>query len=105
MKLQNGVYRLTETKAPAGYNLLTEAVTFEVKDGAVYKKTDGNMFTVAPAIDSTPYTVTIMNKAGVALPVTGGTGTILFNVGGMALMLIALGYLILVKRREEGGLN
>ena len=105
LKLQNGVYRLTETKAPAGYNLLTEAVTFEVRNGVVNKKTDGEMFVVTPTKNSTPYTVTIKNKAGVALPVTGGTGTILFNLGGMALMLIALGYLILVKRREKGGLN
>ena len=36
-----------------------------------------------------------------ALPVTGGTGTIMFSLGGMALMLIALGYVVM-KRREEG---
>ena len=102
LKLQNGVYRLTETKAPNGYNLLTEAVTFEVKNGTVINRTDGKMLVVTPpAKDSKPYTVTIMNKAGVALPVTGGTGTILFSLGGMALMLIALGYVVM-KRREEG---
>ena len=50
-------------------------------------------------------TVTIYNTAGIELPETGGMGTLMTTMSGMALMLIALGYLILVKRREKGGLN
>ena len=56
-------------------------------------------------LDSAKKTVTIYNTAGIELPETGGMGTLMTTMSGMALMLIALGYLILVKRREKGGLN
>ena len=50
-------------------------------------------------------TVTFFNTAGSQLPETGGMGTLMTTMSGMALMLIALGYLILAKRREKRGLN
>ena len=101
LKLSPGDYQLTEVKAPDGYNLLTNTVNFTIRAGKLSVGTDDIMYNMNSKGDG----VIIKNKAGVALPVTGGTGTILFSLGGMALMLIALGYLILVKRREEGGLN
>ena len=100
LKLSPGEYQLTEVNAPDGYNLLTNTVNFTIRAGELsvnpddmyYRNSEGNG-------------VIIKNKAGVALPVTGGTGTILFSLGGMALMLIALGYTILMKRKEKGGLD
>ena len=103
LKLPAGKYQLTEVLAPNGYNLLTQTIDFTISGGEVTRNGTNNMFTISETTDESTdkFVVTIMNKAGVALPVTGGTGTILFSLGGMALMLIALGYVVM-KRREEG---
>ena len=98
INLSTGEYQLTETKAPAGYNLLTNTIDFTISGGEVTKNGTNDMFTIEKTTNE--FVVIIKNKAGVALPVTGGTGTILFSLGGMALMLIALGYVVM-KRREE----
>ena len=106
LKLPAGRYQLIEVTAPDGYNLLTQTVNFTIQDGALQQHKE-DMYDVKPATNKPgedKNVVTIKNKAGVALPVTGGTGTILFNLGGMALMLIALGYVIM-KRREEGAIT
>ena len=50
-------YRVTETKAPAGYTLLTEPLFTGVLDS-----------------NNRDITITACNNAGVALPLTGGTG-------------------------------
>ena len=104
LNLPAGNYQLTEVLAPNGYNLLTQTIDFTISGGKVTtKNSTNNMFTISETTDESTdkFVVTIKNKAGVALPVTGGTGTILFSLGGMALMLIALGYVVM-KRREEG---
>lgn len=101
--LPDGSYELTEITAPAGYNLLTKKIYFTITNGQLVgdEENDNNVVTVNP----TDKTVTIFNTAGIELPETGGMGTLMTTMSGMALMLIALGYLILVKRREKGGLN
>ena len=107
INLSTGEYQLTETEAPAGYNLLTGTVDFKIENRRVVEiRTNTSVSSKMYEIESDGESnvVTIKNKAGVALPVTGGTGTILFNIGGMALMLIALGYVIM-KRREEGAIT
>ncbi len=103
LKLPAGNYQLIEVQAPDGYNLLTEIepVKFTIKEGQIVAHTEP-MYYAKPDENGTGNgEVKISNKPGEALPVTGGTGTILFSLGGMALMLIALGYVIM-KRREEG---
>lgn len=69
--LKTGVqYRVTETKSPAGYTLLTEPL-------------------FAGALDSSnrDVTITACNNAGFALPFTGGTGfTTYFLFAALALM-------------------
>ena len=99
--LPDGTYQLTEITAPGGYNLLTKKIEFTITNGQLSGKDEKNVV----KFDSTAKTVTIYNTAGIALPETGGMGTLMTTMSGMALMLIALGYLILVKRREKGGLN
>ena len=102
--LPNGVYELTEITAPGGYNLLTQKIGFTITDGKLQETTQDNIDGVV-AFGEDGKTVTIFNTAGIQLPETGGMGTLMTTMSGMALMLIALGYLILVKRREKGGLN
>ena len=100
--LLDGTYQLTEITAPAGYNLLTDPISFVIENGQLKNPE------TAPEVvklDSANKTVIIYNTAGIELPETGGMGTLMTTMSGMALMLIALGYLILVKRREKGGLN
>ena len=101
-KIKDGTYQIREITAPAGYNLLTEPISFVIENGLLKQsKTASEVVTLDPANK----TVIIYNTAGIELPETGGMGTLMTTMSGMALMLIALGYLILVKRREKGGLN
>ena len=102
--LPNGSYELTEIIAPGGYNLLTKTISFTITDGKLQETNKNNIDGVV-AFGEDGKTVTIFNTAGIQLPETGGMGTLMTTMSGMALMLIALGYLILVKRREKGGLN
>ena len=100
--LPDGTYQIREITAPAGYNLLTDPISFVIENGLLKQsETASEVVTLDPANK----TVTIYNTAGIELPETGGMGTLMTTMSGMALMLIALGYLILVKRREKGGLN
>ena len=89
--LAEGTYTLTETEAPPTYNLLTSPVTVTI--AATYD-TDGNCTGV------TGNAKTVVNKAGGLLPSTGGMGTVIFTVAGIAVMLTAV-LLLVVKRRKE----
>ena len=102
--LPDGTYELTEITAPGGYNLLTQKIRFTITDGKLQETNKNNVNGVV-AFGEDGKTITIFNTAGIQLPETGGMGTLMTTMSGMALMLIALGYLILVKRREKGGLN
>ena len=81
-------YYLVETKAPSGYNLLTEAV--EVKF------TDADVETTAGI-----YTVDVENNSGIQLPVTGGSGTVIFTVIGIALMVGAVVLLVFSRKKVK----
>lgn len=75
-----GVYTLKETKAPAGYRLLTKEYTFEI--------TENNL----------QHTITLENsKQDWSLPKTGGVGTLGFY--GIGLILIAGAGWLLFRRK------
>lgn len=80
-------YYLVETQAPSGYNILDHAVEVHFTDADV-STTDG------------VYTVHISNKTGFRLPITGGTGTVIFTVIGIALMVGAV-VLLVVSRKKS----
>ena len=103
--LDEGVYYLEETEAPAGYNKLTEAI--EVKITATTNVTSGSEAvkyknlsepSYTPATDAT---VKVLNKAGTQLPSTGGIGTTLFYVIGGGLMAVAAVLLVAKKRMNN----
>ena len=79
-------YYLVETKAPTGYNLLSNAVEVHFTDAEV-AGTNGI------------YTVEIENTSGIQLPITGGTGTVIFTIIGIALMVGAV-MLFVVSRKK-----
>lgn len=85
--LANGTYHLVETKAPAGYNRMTEAQEVEVKGG-----------TTAAELS---VTTTVENQAGTLLPSTGGVGTTVFYVLGAVLVLGAVVLLVTKKRMND----
>ena len=81
-------YWIVETKAPDGYNLLADPVqvTFSAENS-----TSENAYTVE---------ITVNNTQGFTLPETGGTGTILFTVGGIALVGVAVILLVTTRKRK-----
>lgn len=79
-------YYLVETQAPSGYNLLDNAVKVNFTDTDV-------------AATAGVYTVEVPNSSGIKLPITGGTGTVIFTVIGIALMVGAV-VLFVVSRKK-----
>ena len=86
--LDAGTYHLEETKAPDGYNKLTDPVTVIISKEGV----------VSPAENGIVY---VSNNAGATLPSTGGMGTTLFYVIGGGLMVAAVVLLVTKKRMEN----
>lgn len=121
--LDDGQYKLTETKTPAGYNTIdpiyfvieaTHDVTAdaptlktlnayltdangnkqtEMKDGESVNIDLGTVDLTAGSI-----TTTVVNKSGAQLPETGGIGTTIFYVLGGVLVLAAVVLLVTKKR-------
>ena len=126
--LDDGQYKLTETKTPAGYNTIdpiyfvieathdatadTPALTVlkayltdengnkktEVKDGGTVNIDLGTVDLTAGSI-----TTTVVNKSGSELPSTGGIGTTIFYVLGSILVIGAAVLLVTKKRMSTKG--
>ena len=79
-------YYLVETRAPSDYNILDNAVKVNFTDTQV-EATAG------------VYTVKVPNSSGILLPITGGTGTVIFTIIGIALMVGAV-VLFVVSRKK-----
>lgn len=92
--LDEGSYKLHETKAPAGYNKLAEDL-----DVVITSTYDETALTATYKINNAdPATIEVENKTGGLLPETGGIGTTIFYVVGSILMLAALVLLVSKKR-------
>lgn len=95
-------YYLYETKAPAGYNRLTEPVKFKIT--ATYNSADSCPAVLTKVGDEAAVTglkVSVENNAGTTLPSTGGMGTTVFYVVGGGLMAVAVVLLVTKKRMEN----
>lgn len=96
-------YYLYETKAPAGYNRLTDAVKFKIT--AVYDNTGNSCTSVTTQVDNNiaqeGLSITVKNNKGASLPSTGGIGTTLFYVIGGGLMAVAAVLLVAKKRMNN----
>ena len=98
----NVTYYLYETKAPAGYNLLSEPVSFKITaqynaDGSALA-TGSPTVTVGSGEPSTTLTANVVNQSGAELPSTGGIGTTIFYVLG-GLLVVGAGVLLVTRKR------
>ena len=93
-----GDYTLTESKTPAGYNTIAP-INFKILFDTEKKtfRTDSKTITVEE--DNTLFT-TIVNKAGMELPETGGIGTTIFYALG-AVLAVGAGVLLVTKKRMD----
>lgn len=106
--LDNGIYRLTETRTPAGYNSI-KPIVFRI--WATHDSNNANPgltdlhgtgeITLTPDLNDGSLTGKVMNKPGNTLPETGGIGTTIFYVVGIILVLGASVLLITKKRMES----
>ena len=109
--LDDGKYRLTETKTPAGYNTIAPiefTVTAEhdvLSDNPALTSLSGNAttgeLTFASSTDEGSLSADVINNAGSTLPETGGIGTTIFYVLGGVLVLAAV-VLLVTKKRMSG---
>ena len=88
--LDLGTYYFEETKAPEGYSLDAEAVDAKIT-------LDGD--TATAVIDGEQ--AIKFNTTLSALPGTGGIGTTIFTIGGIAIMVSAAGLFFANKRKKN----
>ena len=99
VSVKEGTYYIKETKAPNGYNLLKDTikVNYVISYTGSEQLTERHQ-TAKVTITNNNGTVTneghlhyeIENKKGFTLPRTGGMGTVIFSVLGIALVLAGL---------------
>lgn len=82
--LEAGTYKLTETDAPEGYNKVEGDITVTIT--ATYNE-DGTLASWKVNEDGTNHEVEVVNHAGALLPGTGGMGTVIFTVVGVAIVV------------------
>lgn len=116
--LDDGQYRLTETKTPDGYNSI-EPIYFVVVakhddftqklTGLTVNKTndkwenleenvENKSFTVNMAAQENNISTNVVNESGSILPSTGGIGTTIFYVVG-AILVIGAGIILVARKR------
>lgn len=109
--LDDGNYRLTETKTPAGYNTIKPiefTITAEhdvLSDNPALTSLNGNVttgeITFTSNVTDGSLSTDVVNKAGSTLPETGGMGTTIFYILGGLLVLFAVVFLVAKKRMSN----
>lgn len=101
--LEPGRYRLTETKAHEGYNLLSKSIDIEFTQDGKYKIDDGN-FQNAAGTAASGYTVTlpVLNRKTPELPHTGADAPSLWLLIGMPLAVAGL-LIFTFRYNRKGG--
>lgn len=100
--LEDGTYRLTETKTVAGYNLLKDPITIKINRNQENGTTvDGQSYDFNKASDKNTIELQISNRMKFLLPKTGGYGAMLFILCGMALATLCCLIFFLINLRKE----
>ena len=98
--LDAGEYYLKETKAPDGYNKLTDDIKVVLTKEYNESTNVGTAFFAYSNVTKADK-VEVENNAGTTLPSTGGMGTTVFYVVGGGLMAVAVVLLVTKKRMEN----
>ena len=110
--LEDDAYSLTEIATDKGYVLLRDAVKIVIKtaENGQCEKCGAKLLTASATVNGKDVTMTegnaivpltVVNNPGFDLPKTGGYGTWMFTVGGVALLGAAA--FIVVKSRKHRG--
>lgn len=109
--LDVGTYYLIETKAPAGYTVLSTPIEIKIEDDGILNNQDNKApngkteFKDEKQVEqenaSGYVSLDVLNYHGFSLPTTGGMGTVLFTAAGIALMGVGLAALVLFLRRRS----
>ena len=108
--LEDDAYSLTETATDKGYVLLKDAVKIVIKtaENGQCEKCGAKLLTASATVNGKDVTMTdgnaivpltVVNNPGFDLPKTGGYGTWMFTIGGVALLGAAA--FIVVKSRKR----
>ena len=107
-RVDDGTYRLTETKAPAGYTpIAPKEFTISAMHSVESDKPELTKFEITGLtdneIENTKGTASadIVNTKGSALPSTGGMGTVMLYVAGVAVFVLAGATLVMALRRRN----
>lgn len=101
--LKEGTYQLVETVAPDGYNKLAKPI--KVIISATYND-DGTLNTWKADVENGSaqdgaHVIEVQNNKGALLPETGGMGTVIFTVAGIAIIAGGIAW----KRSRRSGNN
>ena len=110
--LEDDTYSLTEIATDKGYVLLKEAVKIAIKtaENGQCEKCGTKLLTASATVNGKDVTMsdgnaivplTVVNNPGFDLPKTGGYGTWMFTIGGMAL-LGAAAFIVIRSRKHKG---
>lgn len=107
--LDVGTYTVVETQAPDGYNTVPSfdfSIMATYENGALTKV--GASTTNATAADASvgsdnAVTVTVKDKAGMSLPLTGQAGVTLTWVAGGVVLAFGITHLVRSRKRDENG--
>lgn len=104
-RVDDGKYKLVETKTPAGFNTAADTL-FEITANHDVES-DNPQLTVLKINTTTGNTTTgtvtadVVNQKGSNLPSTGGMGTVLLYVAGIAVFVLAGATLVMALRRRN----
>ena len=109
--LEDDSYSLTETATDKGYVLLKEAVKIIIttKENGACEKCGAKLLTTSATVNGKDVTMTdgnaivpltVVNNPGFDLPKTGGYGTWMFTIGGVAL-LGAAAFIVIRSRKHK----
>lgn len=103
--LEEGIYRITETKAHAGYSLLKDPLylTIDWTNGCKIQEGSSDPKDITVDSGTNTITVTVSNRLLFELPSTGGYLRAYMIAGGLALAGLALFIYRLQKRRKGAG--
>ena len=101
--LEQGTYQLVETVAPDGYNKLADPI--KVIISATYNP-DGRLNQWKADVENGSasngtHMIKVENNKGALLPETGGMGTVIFTVAGIAIIAGGIAW----KRSRRAGNN